>query len=125
MKPYIGLPELVNTQRFIQHVADAVERQGKPEGYGVGRLLQSGKVLLEEKYLPLIGAHGLIDPVAVKKPMVKDRNLSLFASDKMTIKINEHGEKVSLLRLRVKQEAFKPLVSTLLEGGSENIISLW
>jgi hypothetical protein len=57
--------------------------------------------------------------------MVKDRNLSLFAGDKMTIKINEHGEKVSLLRLRVKREAFKSKVSTLLEGVSENIISLW
>jgi hypothetical protein len=98
MKPHIGFPEPVNAQRFVQRVADPVERQGKLEGYGAGRVLQSGKVLLEEKELPFIGAHGLVDPVAVKKPMVKDRNLSLFAGDKMTIKINEHGEKVSLLR---------------------------
>jgi hypothetical protein len=102
MKPYIGFPELVSAQRFVQRIAGPVERQGKLEGYGVGRMLQSDKVLLEEKGLPLIGAHGLVDPVPVKKPMVKDRNLCLFAGDKMTIKINEHGEKVSLLNRSVK-----------------------
>ncbi len=34
--------------------------------------------------------------------MIKDRNLRLFLGDKMTIKINEHGEKVALLNRSVK-----------------------
>jgi hypothetical protein len=72
MEPDIGLLELVDAQRFIQRVSDLVESHGQLEGYGIGGVLQTGEVLLEEEEFPSIRAHGLVDPIAVKETVVEN-----------------------------------------------------
>ena len=52
MEADIGLLELVDAQRFIQRVSDLVEPHGKLQGYGIGGVLQTGEVPLEEKEHP-------------------------------------------------------------------------
>jgi hypothetical protein len=61
-------------------------------------------VLLHEKEPAPVRAHGLIDAVAVEKTVVEDGHDRLVLGYKMAIKIDEHGEKVALLRRSVKDE---------------------
>jgi len=61
-------------------------------------------MFLEEKEPAPVSAHGFVDAVAVEETMVKNRYYGPLSGYKVTIKINQHGKKLSLLQEGVKEE---------------------